>query len=126
VSHIAPGRVAFLGHVTNIVDVLHAADALLMTSRTEGMPGAAIEAMLCGVPVVATPVGATSSMHGITVVDPDESALAQALDAVTPPEESPESARATYSWDTVMRTWIQLLQTVAGTSSAGVAPSRGR
>jgi glycosyltransferase involved in cell wall biosynthesis len=122
-SVVAPGRVRFLGHQRDIASVLEAADALLITSRTEGMPGAAIEAVLCGVPVVATPVGALATMHGVTVTDPDESALAQALDAVILPEESQASARATYSWEAVTRTWIQLLQTVASTGSAGAAPS---
>ncbi|MGH2791293.1 MAG: glycosyltransferase [Actinomycetota bacterium] len=46
-------RVRFLGVRTDIADLLGASDVLLMSSRTEGMPGAAIEAGIAGLPVVA-------------------------------------------------------------------------
>ena len=54
----APGRVMFLGEVGDVIPVLHAVDAVVITSEAEGMPGVAIEAALCGLPVVATDVGA--------------------------------------------------------------------
>lgn len=53
----AAGRVRFLGHVEDVVPVLHAADVGLLTSSTEGVPGALVQAGLCGLPVVATRVG---------------------------------------------------------------------
>lgn len=67
-AHVAPGRVRFLGLVADPVPVLHAADALILTSTTEGMPGAVIEALLCGVPVVAPRVGALGELveDGVT------------------------------------------------------------
>lgn len=46
-----------LGPVDDVRDVLAAADALVLTSRTEGIPGVVIEAGLSGVPTVATAVG---------------------------------------------------------------------
>jgi glycosyltransferase involved in cell wall biosynthesis len=52
-----PGRVRFLGAVSNIVPVLTAADVVVLASRTEGLPGALIEAGLTGIPTVASRVG---------------------------------------------------------------------
>ena len=54
----APGRVRFLGTVEDPRRVLAAIDVLLLPSKTEGMPAVVVEAALCGVPTVATDVGA--------------------------------------------------------------------
>jgi len=55
----APGRVRFLGSVGDVVTVYHASDVLTFPTRGgDAMPAALIEAGLCGLPVVATPVGA--------------------------------------------------------------------
>jgi glycosyltransferase involved in cell wall biosynthesis len=53
----APGRVTFLGQVTELPRLLWASDLVLLTSDTEGVPGVLIEAGLSGLPVVATDVG---------------------------------------------------------------------
>ncbi|HET7325926.1 MAG TPA: glycosyltransferase family 4 protein [Nocardioidaceae bacterium] len=53
----APGRVHFLGQLHDLGPVLHAADAVVLTSASEGVPGALIEAGLSGLPAVATDVG---------------------------------------------------------------------
>jgi glycosyltransferase involved in cell wall biosynthesis len=53
----APGRVHLLGRTDRVVDVLTAADAVLLTSDSEGLPGVLVEAGLVGVPAVATDVG---------------------------------------------------------------------
>jgi glycosyltransferase involved in cell wall biosynthesis len=49
------GRVHFLGYSNNPWALYARADALLMPSRFEGMPNAALEALACGTPVIATP-----------------------------------------------------------------------
>lgn len=49
-------RVRFLGHVSDRLSLYHAFDALLMTSDFEGTPMVLLEAMSCGLPVVATAV----------------------------------------------------------------------
>ena len=48
------GRVMLVGHVPEIESYLAAADALLITSRYEGGPAVAVEALAMDVPVVAT------------------------------------------------------------------------
>jgi glycosyltransferase involved in cell wall biosynthesis len=50
-------RVRLLGSRTDLPDLMRAGDALVMTSRTEGIPGVAIEAGLARRPVVAYRVG---------------------------------------------------------------------
>jgi glycosyltransferase involved in cell wall biosynthesis len=49
-------RIRFLGHVTDRLSLYHSFDALLMTSNFEGTPMALLEAMSCGLPVVASAV----------------------------------------------------------------------
>jgi glycosyltransferase involved in cell wall biosynthesis len=50
-------KVALLGQRRDIPRLLAAADALLLTSVSEGVPVTIIEAMAAGVPVAATAVG---------------------------------------------------------------------
>jgi glycosyltransferase involved in cell wall biosynthesis len=49
-------HVRFLGHVTDRISLYHALDMLLMTSDFEGTPMTLLEAMACGLPVVASEV----------------------------------------------------------------------
>jgi glycosyltransferase involved in cell wall biosynthesis len=49
-------HVRFLGHVKDRVGLYHALDALMMTSDFEGTPMTLLEAMACGLPVVASAV----------------------------------------------------------------------
>jgi glycosyltransferase involved in cell wall biosynthesis len=48
--------VRFLGHVTDRVSLYHSLNVLLMTSDFEGTPMTLLEAMACGLPVVASAV----------------------------------------------------------------------
>jgi glycosyltransferase involved in cell wall biosynthesis len=56
-DHVGGDRVRLIGQVDRTSDALLAADCLLLTSRTEGVPAVAIEAGLTGLPVVSTDVG---------------------------------------------------------------------
>lgn len=49
-------RVRFLGHVTAVGDLLMAGDVFVFPSRYEGMPGAVIEAMAMGLPIVGSDI----------------------------------------------------------------------
>jgi glycosyltransferase involved in cell wall biosynthesis len=82
-----PGRAHFLSALDDVRPVLRAADVLVLTSRTEGLPGVAIEAGLCGLPVVATHVGGVPEIvldgaSGILVPRGDDAAIAEGLRAV--------------------------------------------
>jgi len=80
-------RVRLHGHVTTgrLVEELRAADVLLHSSLSEGVPTVVLEAMSCGVPVVVTGVGGvteavTDGVEGLVAPARDASALADALE----------------------------------------------
>ena len=56
-DEIAPGRVRFIGTVPHVTDLLAAADLLVLSSDSEGVPGVLVEAGLAGVPAAVTDVG---------------------------------------------------------------------
>ena len=79
--------VHFLGAQAAVADYIAAADLLMLTSDTEGIPGVILEAGLLGLPSVATRVGGVAEcvLDGETglVVDPqDEAGLSDALSAL--------------------------------------------
>lgn len=69
-------KINFLGHIDNIYAQLSEMDIFLHCSKNEGMPNVIIEAMYCGLPVVASNAGATPELiehgkHGFIVNNPD-------------------------------------------------------
>ncbi len=77
-------RVEFLGHREDVPDLLAAADLLLLTSRSEGVPQAVTQALGLGVPVVATAVGGVPELviherTGLLVPPEDPQAAADAM-----------------------------------------------
>lgn len=78
-------RVKFLGHRSDVADLLGAADCLLLTSRSEGVPQAVTQALGAGLPVVATAVGGVPELvhdrrTGLLVAPEDVAAVADALE----------------------------------------------
>jgi glycosyltransferase involved in cell wall biosynthesis len=61
-------RFDFLGFRNDVAALLSAIDVVALPSHAEGLPLAALEAMACGKPVVATPVGGVSEaiVEGVT------------------------------------------------------------
>lgn len=47
-------KVLFIGYVTNPFEYLNTSDIYVLSSKREGLPNALIEAMACGLPVIAT------------------------------------------------------------------------
>ncbi len=56
------GKVQFIGHSDDVPRLMAAADALVLTSLWEGLPGVVMEAMASELPVVATAVGGTPEL----------------------------------------------------------------
>jgi L-malate glycosyltransferase len=79
-------RIAFLGHVENLEDLISVADLMLMPSRHESFGLVALESMACGTPVIVTSVGGAEefieSGHNSYRLPPDdlEAWVATALD----------------------------------------------
>jgi glycosyltransferase involved in cell wall biosynthesis len=57
-----PGRFVLPGERADILDILPAFDVFALPSRYEGLPTVLVEAMICGVPVVATAVNAVPDL----------------------------------------------------------------
>lgn len=79
--------VTFAGHVSRVAHVYRALDVAVLPSLSEGMPNAALEAMLHGLPVVASHVGGVPEVvrdgeTGLLVPPGDETQLAAALVAL--------------------------------------------
>jgi glycosyltransferase involved in cell wall biosynthesis len=59
---LPPARFRLAGERADVLDILPAFDVFAMPSRYEGLPTAIVEAMICGVPVVATAVNAVPDL----------------------------------------------------------------
>ena len=96
-KHAAPsGAVLVLGERADVADLVAAADVVCLTSRTEALPLAILEAMALGRPVVATAVGGVPGVvadrqTGILVEDAEPATIAAALSELA---SAPEQARA--------------------------------
>lgn len=64
------GRIILAGERADVPDILPAFDVFVLPSRYEGLPTVVVEAMVCGIPVVATAVNAVGD-----VVVPGETGL---------------------------------------------------
>jgi glycosyltransferase involved in cell wall biosynthesis len=77
-------RVLFLGHRTDISELLAASDVFVLPSRVEGSSLAVLEAMAAGKPVISSAIGGTDELivsgdSGLLVPPDDAEALSIAL-----------------------------------------------
>ncbi len=125
-SRVAPERVRFVGQVDDVRQVIHAADVVLLTSSTEGMPGVVIEAGLCGVPTVATRVGAVEELitdrttGAIVDADTEREVRAALIRTLPSARELGAAARSsllrTHSWDAVVPSWAEAIRRAGRTA----------
>jgi glycosyltransferase involved in cell wall biosynthesis len=98
--HRLEGRFLLLGERIDVPTLLPAFDAFVMPSLYEGLPCAIVEAMACGVPVVATAVNSVPEVvipgrTGLLVRPRDARSLARALAYVLDhPEHAARMVRA--------------------------------
>jgi glycosyltransferase involved in cell wall biosynthesis len=89
--------VRFLGHRTDIAELLARADVCVLPSLTEGLSNAVMEAMAAGKAIVATNVGGTGELlrdgRGVLVPPGDAEALARAISRVLRDPELSASLR---------------------------------
>jgi len=117
-------RVEFLGHRDDVAELLAAADAFVLPSRSEAFPNGAIEAMAAGLPVVACRVGGLVDLiedgrTGLLVPPDDPSAMADALGSLmAAPDLAASLGRAAradvvarYSFDRMVRRFEALYLT---------------
>lgn len=98
--------VQFLGVKSNVADYMHAADLLLLTSDTEGIPGVILEAGFLELPTVATCVGGvpecvTHGKTGILVGPEDEAGLVQSVQNLL------QNAEERYRMGKAAKEWIE-------------------
>jgi glycosyltransferase involved in cell wall biosynthesis len=119
-AELAPGRVRFLGAVTDPRPVYLAADLLLLPSLSEGMPGVIIEAGLVGTATVASAVGAVPEMiedgrTGFLSQPGQHDDLGEVVRAALPEaasvgERAAEGFRHRYTIDRVADDWVATME----------------
>jgi glycosyltransferase involved in cell wall biosynthesis len=128
-------NVTFLGSRDDVPDILRDSDVFVRPSLTEGMPLAVLEAMACGLPVVATAVGGTGEVvrhlhNGLLVAPCDVTGLAKALIDVATNEALRErlgrnarlSVEDDYSWQRVVECNLDVYDEVLGLPSLEPLP----
>ncbi|MAE93021.1 MAG: glycosyltransferase [Planctomycetota bacterium] len=114
--------VALPGYVENPFAWLARARLFILSSSYEGLPGALVQALACGCPVVSTdcPSGPREILEegklGALVPVGDPTAMAGAIDAAleTPPDRAPLRRRALdFAREPVVDAWLAWLEGVA-------------
>ncbi|MFD7644765.1 glycosyltransferase family 4 protein [Kitasatospora sp. NPDC059795] len=119
-------RTHLLGPLADPAPLYRAADLLLLTSDSEGVPGVLIEAALAALPAVATDVGWVSDVvrpgeTGLLTPPGDPAATAEALRTLLAADRTPygDAARAHalahFDLDAVATRWQHLLRRTART-----------
>lgn len=92
VENEAESYITLRGKRKNVEEYLKKADVYISTSRTEGLPLSILEAMACGLPIVATAVGGVvdivcDSINGYTVPNENVHEMEKAIDELILSEE---------------------------------------
>lgn len=114
-------RAVFLGARGDVAELLPAADAFVMSSRSEGLPMVLLEAMSVGLPCVATAVGGIPGLfgadRGLVVPVQDPASLAAAMASLARSRElgarlaanALDNLRRNYAFDAIVDRYLELL-----------------
>lgn len=118
-------RIVLAGERANVPGLLPAFDVFALPSRYEGLPVAIVEAMVCGVPVVATAVNAVSDVvvpgHTGLLVPPEQPAMMAGAIAYLLDEPERAAAMATAAREHVLHRHDD--QTLAAALTCAYLPS---
>ena len=131
-AEVAPGKVTFTGALSEPLDAYRAADVVLLPSLGgDTMPATLIEAGLCGLPSVATPIGAIEEIvldgrSGFIVSPGDDGAVTEAVETL---RRDPDLAAAmgqaarshcldTFAIDRVGEQWADTMSAVITSGKA--------
>jgi glycosyltransferase involved in cell wall biosynthesis len=131
-------RVTFRGWVNKdrIAECYQNADAFVLPSRYEGMPNVVLEAMACGLPIVATDIAGCEELvqenvNGYLVPVGDSDALAARLTAlVSDPAlrqrmgSASRHAALARDWTSVARQYLELAQSLLGDAASHIEYER--
>lgn len=118
-------RVRFLGFRKDMDRLYAAADAFVLPSYGEGLPGVVMEAMAAGVPVVSTAIPCTTDLithatHGLLIMPGDWHGLAQQIEAVgadtslrrSLARKAREKVHKAYNWQDVRSRYAELYRSL--------------
>jgi glycosyltransferase involved in cell wall biosynthesis len=130
------GRFVLGGFRTDLEKLLPAADLAVLSSHTEGLPVALLEALAAGLPAVVTAVGGVpevihDGVHGFLVPPADPSALGAKIDVLlrnpalrrTMGQAGSSRAREVFSFAGSSRRWVELLERLTGKKADPVVES---
>ena len=117
-----------------LIDHYNAADALVLASSREGMPNVVLEALACGLPVIATAVGGTPEILGTAPVGRlvDErsaaaiAAAVRSLESDMPDRSLVRQHAEQFAWEATTRGQLELFARAvrAGPAAGDVAENK--
>lgn len=118
-------QVYFPGPTSTPEDYLRVADIFVLSSEREGMPNALLEAMACGLPVVASAIGGVVDLisdreNGLLFPVDDEKALTETLKVcLSDPQKMAQlgtnalrTIEQNYTWSIVIQRYLNLYEQV--------------
>jgi glycosyltransferase involved in cell wall biosynthesis len=125
-QHRLEPSVAITGEVENVEEYLQAADVFVFPTEYEGLSLALVEALSCGLPTVATKVGAADELicppeNGLVVDPKDQNGMEAAIEwlllqhrevLTLMGEKARKRVVSEYSIDAVANQYLKLFQTV--------------
>lgn len=118
-------HVLFKGVIRNVQEYLQASDLFVFPTEDDAFPSSIVEAMSCGLPVIATPVGAikniiTDCETGLLIQPGSEEQLFQAMDVMLSDRDlasrlgkaASKSVQDLYSTETVTQKYLTLFQSL--------------